>query len=148
MTQAEFTGLQHDFWYEAHQVAIALSRDELWSAWSRDVDMKRWLLNIIECLVSIKTEGKQDVWYHGKNYHSWMPEHVINVMTTLFDYRDSHKAAHALFQLMISFEQISTELAFELNYTLEPSLSRGMRAFVVGLLQDNSLLPEHLKSND
>lgn len=40
LSQNKFTFIVNEFWYESHQVAIALSRNELWSAWSRDVDMK------------------------------------------------------------------------------------------------------------
>lgn len=144
LNEIQFNDIWTNFWFEAHQVAIALARDELWSAWSRDVDMKNALLTFAECLTSIKSEGKQDVWYHGKYYHAWMPSNVLSSMDTLFDYHNIQKASYSLFQLMICFNEVAAEIASELNYTLDHTLSQTMQSFVTGLLQDNGLLPEEV----
>lgn len=132
----------NEFWYESHQVAIALSRNELWSAWSRDVDMKNALLTMLECYVSNKSKGQQDVWYHGRAYQQWMPEHIIQAMETLFDYRNAQQAAYSLHLLMKCFDEITVEVAQQLNYTIDHTLGQRMQTLVVGMLQDNSLLPE------
>lgn len=41
-TAEQFTEVVSDFWHEAHQVTVALTRDELWVAWSRSADMKQY----------------------------------------------------------------------------------------------------------
>ncbi|EKT61733.1 aminoglycoside 6-adenylyltransferase [Providencia burhodogranariea] len=144
LNEIQFNDLCTNFWFEAHQVAIALARDELWSAWSRDVDMKNALLTLAEYLTSITSEGKQDVWYHGKHYHTWMPSHMLSSMETLFDYSNAQKASHSLFQLMNCFDEIATEIASQLNYSINHTVNQTMQAFVTSLLQDNGLLPEEL----
>lgn len=142
LSQNKFTFIVNEFWYESHQVAITLSRNELWSAWSRDVDMKNALLTMLECYVSNKSKGQQDVWYHGRAYQQWMPEHIIQAMETLFDYRNAQQAAYSLHLLMKCFDEITVEVAQQLNYTIDHTLGQRMQTLVVGMLQDNSLLPE------
>ena len=144
LAKKKFTFICNEFWYEAHQVAIALSRDELWSAWSRDVDMKKALLTMVELLASIKSHGQQDVWYHGKAYQSWMPERIQQATQTLFDYRTSQQATQSLHLLMSCFDEVTTEIAQHLNYPIDHTLSQRMQTLVIGLLQDNSLLPENI----
>ncbi|MCW2258182.1 aminoglycoside 6-adenylyltransferase [Providencia alcalifaciens] len=144
LSEAQFNDLWANFWFESHQVAIALARDELWSAWSRNVDMKNALLTLAEYLISIKSDGKQDVWYHGKHYHQWMPSNVLSSMETLFDYRNTEKASYSLFELMNCFDEVATEIASQLNYAIDRTMNQAMQTFVTSLLQDNGLLPEEL----
>ncbi|MEQ4670744.1 aminoglycoside 6-adenylyltransferase [Providencia manganoxydans] len=142
LSEQQFTFIAKEFWYEAHQVAIALLRNEMWSAWSRDADMKKALLTMTECLVSTKQGKQQDVWYNGKNYQTWMPETITQSMETLFDYRNAQTAATALHSLMTCFDKVTSELARQLNYPIDPLMNIRMQELVIGLLQDRELLPE------
>lgn len=142
LSEQQFTLIVKEFWFEAHQVAIELSRNEMWSAWSRDADMKKALLTMTECLVSTKNNNQQDFWYNGKKYQTWMPNNITQSMETLFDYGNAQKAAAALHLLMVRFDEVTTEAARQLNYPIDHSMSLRMQELVIGLLRDRELLPE------
>ncbi len=144
LTKEQFTNITTNFWFDAHQTAIALSRNEIWSAWSRDVDMKKALLAMCEILVSAKSHGQQDVWYHGKNYHLWMPQRVTDVIKILFDYRNAKQAGHSLFELMACFNDVTVMVGEHFDYPIDKRVSENIQTFVTEILQDNRLLPENI----
>lgn len=53
-----------------------------------------------------------------------------------------NKLHTALHLLMKCFDEITVEVAQQLNYTIDHTLGQRMQTLVVGMLQDNSLLPE------
>lgn len=137
----EFGEIVTDFWHEAHQVAIALTRDELWVAWSRSADMKRYFLMLIERLVSL--QGK-DVWYKGRKFHEWMPVKYIQALEIIFNCSTAEKAALSLQCLMQCFAEVSIDFAKLQPYDDLQDMAKKMQKLVIGLLQDNGLLPEEL----
>lgn len=141
LTAGEFAEVIADFWHEAHQVAIALTRDELWVAWSRSADMKQYFLMMIERLVAIQNG---DVWYKGRKYHEWMPEKYIKSIETIFNCGTVNSAALSLHCLMRCFDEVTTELAKLYGYDDMHVMAEKMQELVIGFLQDNGLLPETL----
>ena len=144
LTETEFEELISDFWYEAHQVAIALTRNELWMAWSRSADMKQNFLSLLELLVSNKSMTEQNVWYGGRKYHDWMPEHFINALETIFDCSTAQKAALSLNCLMACFLEVATELAPLLGYDGKLAVGNKMQDLVRDILMDNGLIAEDI----
>lgn len=140
--ETQFTDLLSDFWFEAHQVSIALARDELWVAWSRSADMKQFFLSSIELLVSLKSHAKKNVWYNGCKYHEWMPEHFIDALETIFDCSTAQKAALSLHCLMSCFLEATTELSLLLGYDDKQNVGSQMQELVTGILKDNGLIAE------
>lgn len=139
-TEDDFVKTISDFWFEAHQVAIALARNELWVAWSRSADMKQYFLSLTECLVSLKSN--QDVWYNGRKFHEWMPKQYISELNTIFNCGTAKKAGKSLQHLMLCFEEVSRELALQLGYDVKQAMSQRMREVVTRILQDNGLITE------
>ncbi|WP_265497794.1 aminoglycoside 6-adenylyltransferase [Providencia rustigianii] len=144
LSQSQFDELVTDFWFEAHQVAIALTRNELWSAWSRSTDMKRFFLSLLELNASHSNEFK-DVWYNGKHYQQWMPESFIKATEIIFDCGTAHKAALSLHCLMASFLKVSAESMSLFNYQEKQSVGLKMQDIVIGILKDNGLIAEKMK---
>lgn len=138
LTETEFSQTVTDFWHEAHQVAIALTREELWVAWSRSADMKHYFLTLLEHLVTI--QGKH-VWYNGRKYHEWMPQKYIQALEIIFNCSTSEKAALSLQCLMRCFDEVSIDLAKLQGFSPAHNLAKKMQMLVIGFLQDNGLLP-------
>ncbi|HGV3502572.1 aminoglycoside 6-adenylyltransferase [Providencia vermicola] len=139
LSACEFAEIVTDFWHEAHQVAIALTRDELWVAWSRSADMKQYFLTLIEHLVSIQGEH---VWYKGRKYHEWMPLKYIQPLEIIFNCGTAEKAALSLQCLMRCFAEVSVSLAKLQSYDDMRDMAEKMQELVIGFLLDNGLLPE------
>ena len=144
LSKNEFEQLTSNFWYEAHQVAIALTRNELWVAWSRSADMKQNLLSSLELLVSMKSKAEQNVWYSGRKYHEWMPQHFINALETIFNCSTAHKSALSLDCLMTCFLSVTTELATLLELDSKQTVGTKMQALVRDILKDNGLIAEDI----
>lgn len=141
LSSSEFTEIVTDFWHEAHQVAIALTRDELWVAWSRSADMKQYFLTLIENLVSLQGHH---VWYKGRKYHEWMPQKYVQALETIFNCGTAENAALSLQCLMQCFAEVSTDLANLQGYDDMHDMAEKMQELVIGFLQDNGRLPEEL----
>ncbi|WP_275075048.1 aminoglycoside 6-adenylyltransferase [Providencia rettgeri] len=141
LSTSEFAEIVTDFWHEAHQVAIALTRNELWVAWSRSADMKQYFLTLIESLISL--QGGH-VWYKGRKYHEWMPLKYVQALETIFNCSTAEKAALSFRCLMQCFAEVSTDLANLQGYDDMHNLAEKMQDLAVGFLQDNELLPERL----
>lgn len=139
LSATAFADVVTDFWHEAHQVAIALTRNELWVAWSRSADMKQYFLTLIERLVSMQGGN---VWYKGRKYHEWMPQKYIQALEIIFNCSTAEKAALSLQCLMQCFAEISADLAKRQDYDDMHDMAEKMQALVIGFLQDNGLLPE------
>ena len=144
LTEQQFTELVTDFWFEAHQVAIALTRNELWVAWSRSTDMKRFFLNLLERTVAHRVPP-QDVWYNGKQYQQWMPERIVQSTETLFDCGTTQKAALSLHCLMGHFMEAMTEAIELFGYQDNRAVGLKVQEIVIGILKDNGLIPENLE---
>ncbi|AXH62372.1 aminoglycoside 6-adenylyltransferase [Providencia huaxiensis] len=140
-TAEQFTEVVSDFWHEAHQVTVALTRDELWVAWSRSADMKQYFLTMIERLVAMQND---DVWYKGRNYHEWMPKKYIKALEIIFNCGTAHSAALSLQCLMRCFNEATTELASLQGFDDMQLMAEQMQELLIGILQDNALLPEIL----
>ena len=139
-TEDDFVKIISDFWLEAHQVAIALARNELWVAWSRSAEMKQRFLSLTECLVSLRS--KQDIWYNGRQFHEWMPKQYVTELNTMFNCGTAKKAAKSLYSLMRCFDEVSNELATQLGYDSKQIVSHKMQKIVINVLQDNGLIAE------
>ncbi|WP_272521310.1 aminoglycoside 6-adenylyltransferase [Providencia sp. PROV202] len=144
LSEHQFNELVTDFWFEAHQVAIALTRNELWSAWSRSTDMKRFFLSLLEQTVAHGNK-QHDVWYNGKHYQQWMPEHVIQATETIFDCGTAQKAALSLHCLMGHFMEAMTEAIKLFGYQDNRAVGLKVQEIVIGILKDNGLIPENLE---
>ncbi|MEW2738745.1 aminoglycoside 6-adenylyltransferase [Providencia sp. PROV130] len=138
----QFAEVVSDFWHEAHQVTIALTRDELWVAWSRSADMKQYFLQLLEQLVFIKNGPMCDVWYKGRNYHEWMPKPYIEALEVIFNCGTAQSAALSLQCLMRCFSEVTTELASLQGRNNMQIMAEKMQELLIGILQDNALLPE------
>ncbi|EFE54695.1 hypothetical protein PROVRETT_06511 [Providencia rettgeri DSM 1131] len=141
VSASEFAEIITDFWHEAHQVAIALTRNELWVAWSRSADMKQYFLTLVENLVSL--QGKH-VWYKGRQYHEWMPKPYIEALEVIFNCGTAHSASLSLQCLMRCFNEVATELASLQGFNDMQLMAEKMQELLIGILQDNALLPETL----
>ncbi|HEC8325630.1 TPA: aminoglycoside 6-adenylyltransferase [Providencia rettgeri] len=138
-TAEQFTEVVSDFWHEAHQVTVALTRDELWVAWSRSADMKQYFLTMIERLVAMQNN---DVWYKGRNYHEWMPKKYIEALEIIFNCGTAQSAALSLQCLMRYFNEATTEVASLQGFDNMQAMAENMQELLIGILQDNGLLPE------
>ncbi|EOV8087761.1 aminoglycoside 6-adenylyltransferase [Providencia rettgeri] len=138
-TAEQFTEVVSDFWHEAHQVTVALTRDELWVAWSRSADMKQYFLTMIERLVAMQNN---DVWYKGRNYHEWMPKEYIEALEIIFNCGTAQSAALSLQCLMRYFNEATTEVASLQGFDNMQAMAENMQELLIGILQDNGLLPE------
>lgn len=141
LTNTEFVEINTDFWHEAHQVAIALTRDELWVAWSRSADMKQYFLTMLERLVAMQNGH---VWYKGRKYHEWIPERYIKALEIIFNCSTVKNAALSLHCLMRCFDEASVGLAKLQGYDDMHDMAEKMQELVIGFLLDNGLLPEGL----
>lgn len=138
-TAEQFTEVVSDFWHEAHQVTVALTRDELWVAWSRSADMKQYFLTMIERLVAMQNN---DVWYKGRNYHEWMPKEYIEALEIIFNCATAQSAALSLQCLMRYFNEATTEVASLQGFDNMQAMAENMQELLIGILQDNGLIPE------
>ena len=139
LTISQFADVVSDFWHEAHQATIALTRDELWVAWSRSADMKQYFLTLLERLVSL--QGGH-VWYKGRNYHEWMPKPYIEALEVIFNCGTAQSAALSLQCLMRCFKDVTIELASLQRFDNMQIMAEKMQELLIGILQDNALLPE------
>lgn len=141
LTASQFTDVVSDFWHEAHQVTIALTRNELWVAWSRSADMKQYFLTLLERLVSL--QGKH-VWYKGRNHHEWMPKPYVEALEVIFNCGTAQNAALSLQCLMRCFNEVTVELARLQGFDDMQIKAKKMQELLIDILLDNALLPETL----
>lgn len=144
LTASQFTEVVSDFWHEAHQVAIALTRGELWVAWSRSADMKQYFLQLLEQQVILKNGSTCDIWYKGRNYHEWMPKSYIEALEVIFNCGTAQSATLSLQCLMRCFNEVTVELARLQGFDNMQIMAEKMQELLIGILQDNALLPEIL----
>lgn len=137
-SEKEFTALITDFWFEAHQVAILLTRDERWLASMRDQDMKSALLNMLEWW-TILNNDTQDIWYQGKHFQQWMPAHYLAIMDQIFNFNDAQSAAQGLLLQLTAFAELTQEIASLMHYPAQQQLSAKMREIVSDIFLDNNL---------
>nr|WP_314268236.1 aminoglycoside 6-adenylyltransferase [uncultured Moellerella sp.] len=137
-SEKEFNALITDFWFEAHQVAILLTRDERWLAWMRDQDMKSALLNMLEWR-AILNNDPQDIWYQGKHFQQWMPARYLAVMDKIFNFNDIQSAAQCLLLELKAFAELTQEIALLMQYPTQQALSVKMSEIVNDIFLDNNL---------
>lgn len=135
----QFNALVTDFWFEAHQVAILLTRNERWLAWQRDHSMKNGLLTLLEWLVTIDNPN-QDCWYQGKSFNQWMPKRYLACMDKIFNFNNANTAASGLILLLDTFAKASKEVANALNYPDYSSVSQKITELANDILLDNQLI--------
>lgn len=94
---------------------------------------------MIERLVAMQNN---DVWYKGRNYHEWMPKEYIEALEIIFNCGTAQSAALSLQCLMRYFNEATTEVASLQGFDNMQAMAENMQELLIGILQDNGLLPE------
>jgi aminoglycoside 6-adenylyltransferase len=134
-TQAEFTSVVNEFWFEAFHIPGLLVREDLWVVKFRDWTMKEMLLKMLEWRAT--ATGPTDVWYIGRRLGAWVDAATwqeIGLIYGRFDRFDSWRALLATIEL---FSRVARETAARLGLhypeTPEASVREYLRSFETDL---------------
>ncbi|WP_036774411.1 aminoglycoside 6-adenylyltransferase [Photorhabdus australis] len=127
----EFNKNLREFWFEATQVPVYIARGDLWPARMRDNEMKELLLAMMEWYVSIKSDGKADVWYNGHHLHEWLPEKFSKHIQGIFGSYGKEEAIRALLKTTELYTEISTEVAEMKGFEFDSELPSKVRKHIV-----------------
>ena len=111
---ASFLECIHWFYAAALMCAKCVVRDEPWQAKSRDWDLKRELLRMIEWDHKARYGWSYDTWSRGKRLTQWVDEDVLGALDACWGGFNGPATARALLASVELFERLSNRTAHAL----------------------------------
>lgn len=133
-SEAEFTNVVHEFWFEAYHVAKYLARGELWLVKARDWATKERLLTMLEW-----REQAGHLSDAGKHMRSWVSGEVWENLHGVFAHFDSEDSWRALLATTDLFRQLARETAGTLGFTYPDDVDRNISGFILRLKGSGSV---------
>lgn len=111
-TQAEFSSVESEYWFEATQVAVYLARRDLWVVKLRENTMHSCLLKMLEWFV--QATGTH-TWHIGHHMSEWLPEREFALAQCVFTHYDVDDTVRGLNASISLFEAVSQQAATSLG---------------------------------
>lgn len=127
-TQAEFSAIETEFWFEATQVAIYLARGDLWVVKLREHTMHQDLLRMLEWLVQTDPVHPAYTWHIGHHLAEWLPTREYEMAQAVFARYDPEDTRRALDSSMSLFADVSARVAERLGLAVRTDLPDRVRA--------------------
>lgn len=128
-SEAEFSAVVNEFWFEAYHIAKYLKREELWLAKFRDWSTKEFLLKIIEWHAQAKNPGRA-TYYLGKHMQEWVAPEIWNVLHGAFAYFDSADSWQALYTSTWLFRRLAKEIAQIWQFSYPEATDKAITEFI------------------
>jgi aminoglycoside 6-adenylyltransferase len=126
-SQAEFSGVESEFWFEATQVAVYLARRDLWVVKFREHTMHQCLLRMLEWLVESDPVAPGYTWHIGHHMDEWLPEREFEGVQQVFTRSDVGDTLRGLSASMGLFADVSARVAGRLNLSVRSDLPDRVR---------------------
>jgi aminoglycoside 6-adenylyltransferase len=110
-TQAEFTAVVEEFWFEAAHIPRYLLRNELWVVKFRDWTMKGNLLKLLQWHAIATSSTPTDVWYIGIHMKDWLEPEIWRECHDVFAHFDAKDSWRGLIATINLFRRVATETA-------------------------------------
>lgn len=141
-TQAEFTAVVEEFFWETHYVAKNLWRDELWQAkYSLEMVMKLNLLRkMLEWFVELRENWTFRPGPFGKGLKAQLPSELWTAFEATFADADTERNWLALFATIELFRWVATDVADQLGFVYSYRLDQQVCRY----LGEIKALPAHV----
>lgn len=137
-SQAEFTRLESEFWFEATQVAVYLLRDDLWVVKFRENTMHNCLLRMLEWRAQSDPAVPRFTWHIGHHMNEWLTTSDYDSagkVFSRFDVRDTIRGVTAAMDL---FTAATASAASNLALQHRPDLAPIARSHVESMLAERN----------
>jgi len=124
----------NEFWFEIYHVAKYLSRNDLWTAKSRDWAAKEWLRKMIEWNHAAKLKWGFSLKNEGKNMKEWIDKKTwedLHKSFGRFEKKDSWKAMEKTIKI---YRRIAIKTANQLKYKYNQKPDDAISEFIKNLV--------------
>lgn len=137
-TQAEFTALVEEFFFEAYHVAKYAKRGSLWTVKMRDWGVKELLLRMIEWYEKSLHGFDYDTWYTGHKIEKWVEKDIYEEFQNIFAHFDREDSLKALDATIGLFRRIAKETAKNLIYSYPESIDANLSGYIKKISNDSN----------
>ena len=139
--QEEFRKNTDEFWFEVYHVAKYLYREDLWTAKSRDWDLKRQLRQMLEWNESSKRNWDFSPKDNGKEMKDWVDKYIWDRLGNCFGRFDSEESWDALDSTIKIYREITMETANYLEYDYDEQSDNKISQFIEDLKIKSGIKP-------
>ncbi|MFI5155118.1 MAG: aminoglycoside 6-adenylyltransferase [Chitinophagales bacterium] len=136
----------NEFWFEAYHIAKYLSREDFWAAKSRDHDMKKWMLRMLQWNAAANAPTPIKAKNEGRQMQDWIRPEWFNALEACFSEWDALSQWKALGISMKTFAILARETATVLGYLYNEKPESGLRNYILQLNPYSHVNPKS-KSN-
>jgi aminoglycoside 6-adenylyltransferase len=129
-TQAEFTAVVEEFWFEGAHIPRYLSRNELWVVKVRDRTMKENLLKMLEWHAIATSDEPLDVWYIGSHMKDWADRDTWEELGKTFAHFDAKDSWRGLIATMNLFRRVARETADRAGLEYPSEVDQGVTKYI------------------
>ena len=127
-TQAEFTAVVNEFWFEAFHIPGYILRGDLWVVKFRDWTMKEMLLKVLEWRAL--AAGPADVWHIGHRMRDWVDDAIWEEVHAIFGSFDAGGSWRALDATARLFRRVAREAAAALDLEYPDKAETSVSAYL------------------
>ena len=103
------------FFFSSLYIAKQIVRGELWTAKTRENDLRVLLLQMMEWHAKALHGNDYDVWHGGRFLHEWIDQKTLKELKSTFSQYDKADSLRGLLASINLFRRISVETAKKLN---------------------------------
>jgi aminoglycoside 6-adenylyltransferase len=129
-SEAEFTFIVEEFWFEATHMPRYLSRGDLWVVKFRDWTMKRDLLRMLEWRAVAGSTEPVDLWHIGTRMREWVDDATWHDLHGVFGRFAEDDAWQALFATTYLFARVSREVAAANGFTYPAGMEDQIQSYL------------------
>ncbi len=129
-SQAEFSALVEEFFFESFHVAKYLKRNDLWSVKFRDWTTKELLLKMIEWYEKSIHVWDYDTWYLGQKIEKWIEKDLYKELQLIFAHFDQEDSVQAMDATINLFRKIAKQTALNCQYLYPEEIDKNITGYI------------------
>lgn len=119
--EGAFNQVVNMFFFAAVYIAKQIVRGELWTAKTRENELRQLLLQMLEWHAKALHSDDYDVWHSGRFLHEWANEDILRELKSIFSGYGKKDSLRGLLASISLFRRIAVETAdkFGLKYPVD-----------------------------